>query len=46
MNIELICCPICQSDLEKKSESLLYCNSCKKEFMIKNDIPVLLKERI
>jgi uncharacterized protein YbaR (Trm112 family) len=46
MNIKLICCPICQSDLEKKSEFLLFCKSCDKEYIIKHDIPVLLKERI
>lgn len=46
MNIELICCPICQSDLEKKSETQLFCKKCDREFLIKNDIPILLKERI
>ena len=46
MNIELVCCPICQSDLEKKSDFLLVCKKCDKEYIIKNDISVLLKERI
>ncbi len=46
MNIELICCPICQSDLDKKSDIELFCNNCQKSYKIKNDIPVLLKERI
>jgi len=46
INLNLICCPKCQSNLEKISNSLLICNSCKKEFIIKDNIPVLLNNKI
>ena len=37
----LICCPKCQKDLTAENSKLI-CLKCKKEYIIKDDIPVLL----
>ena len=42
---KIICCPTCQGDLRQK-ENRFICKLCRKEYLIKNDIPVLLTERI
>jgi len=41
--LDLVCCPNCQNDLIS-TNSFLICSSCKKKFMIKNDILILLEK--
>ncbi len=43
--LDILCCPNCQGDL-KEIKSNLICNSCKKEYLIKDEIPVLLLDYI
>lgn len=44
--LDIICCPLCQSNLELVSEDTLVCSKCKKEYVVKNDIPILLPRDI
>lgn len=37
--LNLLCCPICNGDLEDK-KTVLSCSKCKKEFKIKEGIPI------
>ena len=40
---KILACPICKSDLKySKDKKNLLCAKCKKEFPIKNGIPVLV----
>lgn len=41
--LDFLCCPICHNDLEfKEKKSVLVCVKCKKEFIVKDNIPILL----
>ena len=41
--LDFLCCPKCHSDFNyDKKESKLICIKCKKEFCIKDSIPILL----
>ncbi|MBM3199779.1 Trm112 family protein [Candidatus Woesearchaeota archaeon] len=41
--LKMLCCPKCKSNLRyDRGKSLLRCESCKKNFKIKEGIPVLL----
>lgn len=46
--LKIICCPACKSDLELKEKELLICKNqeCHKEYIIKDNIPVLLTKKI
>lgn len=39
----IILCPICNSKLINNSD-LFLCSNCNKKYIIKNNIPILLKE--
>ena len=41
--LDFLCCPICHGEFEyKQKESVLICSKCKKEFIVKENIPILL----
>jgi len=41
--LKILACPTCKSDLKySKNKTELICNKCKKNYEIKNKIPVLL----
>lgn len=42
---KIICCPNCQGNLNEEKEKLI-CTKCKKEYIIKDNIPVLLIDYI
>lgn len=44
--VEMLCCPSCQGNLGLESESMLACKKCKRDYLVKDNIPVLLLERI
>jgi len=42
--LEILACPVCKSDLQyKKQKNVLYCKKCKKEYPIKDGIPVFIE---
>jgi len=41
--LDLICCLNCQSDLILEDSNLI-CNKCKRKYIVKDNIPVLLDE--
>jgi SAM-dependent methyltransferase len=43
MDLEFICCPICNGKLVKNNQKLS-CRSCRNNYPIINDIPILLKQ--
>ncbi len=41
--LDFLCCPICHKEFEyKQKESVLVCSKCRKEFIVKDNIPILL----
>jgi len=45
--LEIICCPDCHGNLTYyPNEYRLQCNSCKKEYEIKEGIPVLISHQV
>lgn len=42
--LDFLCCPVCHGDFKyKEKESVLICSKCKKEFVVKDNIPILLE---
>ncbi len=39
----MLCCPYCKGSLRGEKEKLI-CISCKKEFKVKQNIPILIEE--
>ncbi|MFH1211565.1 MAG: Trm112 family protein [Candidatus Woesearchaeota archaeon] len=44
--LDLLQCPKCGSSLEMKGKKNLFCQRCKKEFEIRNGIPILLPDTV
>jgi uncharacterized protein YbaR (Trm112 family) len=44
--VDLLKCPNCESALELKGRNKLFCARCKKEFDIRNGVPVLLPDTL
>ena len=40
--LKILCCPKCQFDLQIRAE-FLFCKRCFKEYLVKDNIPVLLQ---
>jgi hypothetical protein len=41
--LKMLVCPVCKEKLKLK-ENKLFCQKCSKDYLIMDDIPVLLKE--
>jgi len=41
--LKILACPVCKGDLKEREDKLI-CSKCKKEYEIKEDIPVLMSE--
>jgi len=41
--LKIVACPICKGSLKPKEDKLI-CYNCRKYFLIKNDIPIMLIE--
>lgn len=40
--LKILCCSVCKSDLKyDKKKNILKCSKCKKEYPVKNDVPIM-----
>lgn len=42
--LEVVCCPICHSDLKSKSETIVFCSKCDVEYREKEGILILISK--
>ena len=42
--LEVLACPVCKQSVQLKEDRLI-CQQCKLAFLIKGDIPVMIKEQ-
>ena len=41
--LDILCCPKCKGELAyKQEEHILLCKKCGKQYIVKNDIPIML----
>lgn len=41
--LDFLCCPVCHGEFNyNENESILICIKCRKEFVVKDNIPILL----
>ncbi|MBI5215661.1 MAG: Trm112 family protein [Ignavibacteriae bacterium] len=44
--LSVLCCTVCKSDLNYRSEkNLLCCTSCGQEYQIKDNIPIMIVDK-